>query len=113
MDGALNSTMFADPVDKYQKQTLPKPGATSSIGPLRTFAPSTFLRRPCRCWPMTRPWSHREAATWTARLVNAVFVTGFGHQSALVAIPSLEGLPGIANMPYDASYARGTIISGS
>ena len=38
----------------------------------------------------------REAATWTARLVNAVSVMVFGHQSGVVAIPSLGGLLGMA-----------------
>ena len=49
----------------------------------------------------------RAVSTWTTRLVNVVSVVGFGHQSALVAIPSLEGLPGITNMPYNAIDSRG------
>ncbi len=34
MDEVFKSAMFVDPVDKFQRKTnLPKPSATSSIGP--------------------------------------------------------------------------------
>ena len=103
LDEVLKSTMFVGPVDKFQKKNLAQAWrhvehrAPPNFGsfnlpapPLRMLSDDSALA----CW---------EAATWAARLVNAVSVMGFGHQSALVANPSLEGLPGIANVPYDAS----------
>ena len=91
------------PVEKFRKKNLAQAWrhvehrGTPNFGsfslpapPLQTLADDSALVR-------------REAAYWRA---NAVSAMGFGHQSALLAISSMEGLPGIANMPYDASYAR-------
>ena len=90
MDEVLKSTMFVDPVNKFQTKNL-----AQTWGHAEHRAPPNFssFSLPAPYLQMLADDSAlvlREAATWTARLVNAVSVMGFVHQSALVAIPSLE-----------------------
>ena len=107
MDEVLKSSMFAEPVDTFQKKNLARTWQHVEHRAPPNFGSFSLPALPLQMLAGDSALVLSEAATWTARLVSAVSVMGFGHQSASVAIPTLAGLPGIAAMPYDASDARG------